>query len=50
MAAGAPVRAVIPVAETLVDQPAGGPGDHREANDGLAVVRTLDRLTESLRG
>ena len=27
-----------------------GPGDHREARDGLAVVRTLDRLTESLRG
>ena len=26
-----------------------GPGDHREARDGLAVVRTLDRLTESLR-
>ena len=26
-----------------------GPGDHREAHDGLAVVRTLDRLTESLR-
>ncbi|HEU0335329.1 MAG TPA: Gfo/Idh/MocA family oxidoreductase [Gaiellaceae bacterium] len=29
---------------------AAGPGDHREARDGLAVVRTLDRLTESLRG
>ncbi|MGL6280332.1 MAG: Gfo/Idh/MocA family protein, partial [Gaiella sp.] len=28
---------------------ADGPGDHREALDGLAVVRTLDRLTESLR-
>jgi len=28
---------------------AEGPGDHREARDGLAVVRTLDRLTESLR-
>ena len=28
---------------------ADGPGDHREARDGLAVVRTLDRLTESLR-
>jgi predicted dehydrogenase len=27
-----------------------GPGDHREARDGLAVVRALDRLTESLRG
>ena len=27
-----------------------GPGDHREARDGLAVVRVLDRLTESLRG
>jgi predicted dehydrogenase len=27
-----------------------GPGDHREALDGLAVVRALDRLTESLRG
>ena len=27
-----------------------GPGEHREALDGLAVVRTLDRLTESLRG
>jgi predicted dehydrogenase len=27
----------------------GGPGDHREAHDGLAVVRTLDRLTTSLR-
>ena len=26
-----------------------GPGDHREARDGLAVVRTLDRLSESLR-
>jgi predicted dehydrogenase len=26
-----------------------GPGDHREARDGLAVVRTLDRLTASLR-
>jgi predicted dehydrogenase len=26
-----------------------GPGDHREALDGLMVVRTLDRLTESLR-
>ena len=26
-----------------------GPGDHREAADGLAVVRALDRLTESLR-
>ena len=29
---------------------AHGPGDHREALDGLAVVRALDRLTESLRG
>jgi predicted dehydrogenase len=28
---------------------AAGPGDHREAREGLAVVRTLDRLTESLR-
>ncbi|MGI8974212.1 MAG: Gfo/Idh/MocA family protein [Gaiella sp.] len=28
---------------------AEGPGEHREALDGLAVVRTLDRLTESLR-
>jgi predicted dehydrogenase len=28
---------------------ADGPGDHREAHDGLAVVRTLDRLTVSLR-
>jgi predicted dehydrogenase len=27
-----------------------GPGDHREARDGLAVVRALDRLTESLGG
>jgi predicted dehydrogenase len=27
-----------------------GPGDYREALDGLAVVRALDRLTESLRG
>jgi predicted dehydrogenase len=27
-----------------------GPGDHREALDGLAVVRALERLTESLRG
>ena len=27
-----------------------GPGDHREARDGLRVVRTLDRLTGSLRG
>ena len=26
-----------------------GPGDHREALDGLTVVRTLDRLTEALR-
>jgi predicted dehydrogenase len=26
-----------------------GPGNHREAHDGLAVVRTLDRLTTSLR-
>jgi predicted dehydrogenase len=26
-----------------------GPGDHREALDGLAVARALDRLTESLR-
>ena len=26
-----------------------GPGDHREALDGLRVVRALDRLTESLR-
>jgi predicted dehydrogenase len=31
---------------TLVDE---GPGDHRAARDGLAVVRALDRLTESLR-
>lgn len=31
----------------LVEQ---GPGDHREALDGLAVVRALDRLTESLHG
>jgi predicted dehydrogenase len=30
----------------LVEQ---GPGDHREAHDGLAVVRALDRLTTSLR-
>ncbi len=30
----------------LVEQ---GPGDHREALDGLAVVRALDRLTTSLR-
>ena len=29
---------------------ADGPGDYQEALDGLAVVRTLDRLTESLRG
>jgi predicted dehydrogenase len=27
-----------------------GPDDHREALDGLAVVRALERLTESLRG
>jgi predicted dehydrogenase len=27
---------------------ADGPGDHREALDGLAVVRVLDRLTRSL--
>jgi predicted dehydrogenase len=27
-----------------------GPGDHKEARDGLAVVRALDKLTESLRG
>jgi predicted dehydrogenase len=26
-----------------------GPGDHREAREGLAVVRALDRLTTSLR-
>jgi predicted dehydrogenase len=26
-----------------------GPGDYKEALDGLAVVRTLDRLTEALR-
>ena len=26
-----------------------GPGDFREADDGLAVVRALDRLTTSLR-
>jgi predicted dehydrogenase len=26
-----------------------GPGDHREALDGLTVARTLDRLTDSLR-
>ena len=31
---------------TLVQE---GPGDHREARDGLAVVRALDRLTRSLR-
>ena len=29
---------------------ADGPGGHREAEDGLRVVRALDRLTESLRG
>jgi predicted dehydrogenase len=28
---------------------ADGPGEHREAEDGLRVVRALDRLTESLR-
>jgi predicted dehydrogenase len=28
---------------------ADGPGDHREATDGLAVVRALDRLTVSLK-
>ena len=28
---------------------ADGPGEHKEALDGLAVVRTLDRLTEALR-
>ncbi len=28
---------------------AEGPGDHREALDGLMVVRALDRLTDSLR-
>jgi predicted dehydrogenase len=28
---------------------AEGPGDYREATDGLAVVQTLDRLTTSLR-
>ncbi len=28
---------------------ADGPGDHREALDGLTVVRTLDRLTVALR-
>jgi predicted dehydrogenase len=28
---------------------AEGPGDHREALDGLTVVRTLDRLTQALR-
>jgi predicted dehydrogenase len=30
----------------LVEQ---GPDGHREAHDGLTVVRALDRLTESLR-
>jgi predicted dehydrogenase len=29
---------------------ADGPGDHGEAREGLAVVRALDRLTESLDG
>jgi predicted dehydrogenase len=29
---------------------ADGPGDYREALDGLVVVRALDRLTESLNG
>jgi predicted dehydrogenase len=29
---------------------ADGPGDHGEAREGLAVVRALDRLTESLNG
>jgi predicted dehydrogenase len=36
--------------EHFLSLAAQGPGDHREALDGLAVVRALDRLTESLRG
>jgi predicted dehydrogenase len=47
----------IPVDEPLrlevshfLDLVRNGPGDHREAIDGLAVVGALERLTESLRG
>jgi predicted dehydrogenase len=36
--------------EHFLELVASGPGDHREALDGLRVVRALDRLTESLRG
>jgi predicted dehydrogenase len=36
--------------EHFLELVARGPGDHREALDGLRVVRALDRLTESLRG
>jgi predicted dehydrogenase len=36
--------------EHFLELVANGPGDHREALDGLRVVRALDRLTESLRG
>jgi predicted dehydrogenase len=35
--------------EHFLELVARGPGDHREALDGLRVVRALDRLTESLR-
>jgi predicted dehydrogenase len=34
----------------FLDLVRNGAGDHREALDGLAVARALDRLTESLRG
>ncbi len=34
----------------FLDLVANGPGDHAEAEDGLRVVRALDRLTEALRG
>ena len=33
----------------FLDLVANGPGDHKEARDGLRVVRALDRLTVSLR-
>jgi predicted dehydrogenase len=41
-----PLRLEVQHFLTLV---ADGPGGHREAEDGLRVVRALDRLTESLR-
>ena len=45
IAADEPLKLELQHFLTLV---AEGPGDHREATDGLAVVRTLDRLTTSL--